>query len=435
MKQDNKKSQINIGLIGLGTIGAGTARVLIEKAESFSWQIGCPLVLKRAADTNPERINVLKGGQAIFSTSAADVLNDPDIDIVVELIGGEHPAVDFMKEALSKGKWVVTANKNVISRHGYDLLKIAQEHSVDIFFSASVGGGIPLIDPLRNQMIANKINTIYAIINGTTNYILTNMAKSEMDLPTALKEAQEQGFAEANPASDVEGEDAAYKIAILATLGFHTRVHPDNVYREGITRLTSRDFRYAQELGYIIKLLAITKEVNNSIEVRVHPTFITSDMLLSKVDGVFNAIQIEGDLIGKTLFYGRGAGAAPTSSNVAGDIIHAAHNIYTGKGPSLGVKFGTPKQIKPVSEIVTRYYIRMNVEDKPGVLAQITRVLGESDISISSVIQKLADEEKQTAEIVIMTHPAKESSVQQALKQMAELPVVKEIGNFIRVES
>ncbi len=435
MRQDNRKSRINVGLIGLGTIGASTARVLIEKEDSLSWQVGCPLVLKKAADTDPARKCVLQGSKTTFVTSAADILNDPEIDIVVELIGGEHPAVDFMKEALSKGKWVVTANKNVISRHGYDLLTIAQEHGVDIFYGASVGGGIPLISPLRNEMIANKITAIYAIINGTTNYILTNMAKGEMDLPTALKQAQAQGYAEANPASDIEGEDAAYKIAILATLGFRTRVHPDDVYREGITKLTSRDFRYAQELGYVIKLLAITKETDNGIEVRVHPTFISSDILLAKVDGVFNAIQIEGDLVGKTLFYGKGAGASPTSSTVVSDITAAANNIITGKLNTPGVKFGAPKRIKPISEIETRYYIRMNVEDKPGVLAQITRVLGDRAISISSVIQKLVEEKTQTAEIVIMTHPARESDMQQALQQMANLPVVREIGNFIRVES
>ena len=434
MKKDSGKNQINVGLIGLGTIGAATARVLIERADTLSWQVGCPVVLKKAADIDPGKKSVLKNSKVVF-TSAAAILNDPEIDIVVELIGGEHPAVDFMKEALTKRKWVVTANKNALSRHGYDLFKIAQEHGVDILFSASVGGGIPLIDPLRNQMVANKITTIYAIINGTTNYILTNMAKGDMDLPSALKEAQAQGYAEADPTSDVEGEDAAYKIAILATLGFHTRVHPDNVYREGITRLTSRDFRYAQELGYVIKLLAITKEINDNVEVRVHPTFINSDILLAKVDGVFNAIQIEGDLIGKTLFYGQGAGPSPTSSNVTGDIIHAAHNIIAGKVTTPGVKFGTPKHIKPISDIETRYYIRMNVEDKSGVLGQITRVLGDRAISISSVIQKLADEKTQTAEIVIMTHPAKESSMQQALQQMADLPVVKEISSFIRVEA
>ena len=434
MKQGSGKSQINVGLIGLGTIGAATAQVLITRADNLSGQIGCPLVLKKAADTDPAKKSVLKNSKTIFTTST-DILNDPEIDIVVELIGGEHPAVDFMKEALGKGKWVVTANKNVISRHGYDLLKIAREHGSDIFFTASVGGGIPLISSLRREIVANKITAIHAIINGTTNYILTNMAKGEMDLATALKEAQTQGFAETNPASDIEGEDAAYKIAILATLAFHTPVHPDNVYREGIMRLTSRDFRYAQELGYVIKLLAIAKETNSGIEVRVHPTLINDDILLAKVDGVFNGIQVEGDLVGKTLFYGRGAGPSPTSSNVVCDVATAAYNIVSGKIATLGVKFGTPQLIKSIADIETRYYIRMNVEDKSGVLAQITRVLGDRAISISSVIQKLADAKTQTAEIVIMTHPAKESSMQQALRQMADLPVVKEIGNFIRVES
>ncbi|MCD6358721.1 MAG: homoserine dehydrogenase, partial [Dehalococcoidia bacterium] len=354
--------------------------------------------------------------------------------IVIELMGGEHPALEYMKEALACGKWVVTANKEVMSKHGYELLSLAREHGVDIFCEASVGGGIPLVATFRNELGANRISSIHAIINGTTNYILTSMAKENMDFASALKQAQEKGYAEPDPTSDIEGKDAAYKLAILATLAFHVGVHPDDIYCEGITHLDWRDFSYAQELGYVIKLLAIAREEDGAIEVRVHPTFIAEDVLLAKVDGVFNAVQIEGDLVGKTLLYGQGAGALPTSSAVVGDVIRAAQNIAMGRSSGPELRLDAGKKLKPISEIETRYYIRMNVVDKPGVLAQITRVLGESSISISSVIQKLSNAEKQTAEIVVMTHPARESEMQCALRQMEELSVVDEISNFIRVE-
>ena len=435
MRPKSDENEIGVGLLGMGVVGGGTAKALVDKKGTLALQVGRPLVLRKVLVRHPSKKRPVELEPGLITTSVDDVLNDPEVNIVVELLGGEYPALEYIKGALSRGKWVVTANKEIMSKHGYQLLTMAQEHGVDIFCEASVGGGIPLIATLRHELTANRISSIHAIINGTTNFILTNMAKENVSFSSALEQAQAMGYAEANPASDIEGEDAAYKLAILATLAFHIGVHPDDIYREGITRLTWRDFRYAQELGYVIKLLAIAKERDDAIEVRVHPTFLAEDVLLAKVDGVFNAVQIEGDLVGKTLFYGKGAGALPTSSAVVADIITAAQNIRMRRGGGPGLRLDATRKIKPFSEIETKYYIRMNVADKPGVLAQITRVLGDLSISISSVIQKLSDEQTQTAEIVIMTHPAKESALQQAIKQMEGLSVVEEISNFIRVES
>jgi homoserine dehydrogenase len=323
----------------------------------------------------------------------------------------------------------------VIAKHGPSLLVLAAKHKVDIRHEASVGGGIPIIGPFKQDLLANKISAIHAIINGTTNYIVTRMAAEEVDFASALKQAQELGYAEADPTNDIEGIDAAYKLAILATLAFRTEIHPDDISREGISRLTSRDFRYARELGYAIKLLAIAKEENHSVQVRVHPAFIPEDLLLAKVDGVFNAIQVEGDLTGRVIFYGRGAGPLPTSSAVVADVIRLAQNIRLGLPPRPQPQLLQPKKVTTISQVTTRYYMRMTVADHPGVLADISKVLGDHLISIATVIQKEADESAQTAEIVIMTHPAQESAVQQALQETQKLTTVQEIGNLIRVEA
>jgi len=432
-----KKQSIGVGLMGLGVIGGQVARVLVDKAEILAEQVGYPLVLRKvkvlavdlarplAKEMNPQ----------LFTTDEDEFFAEPGIDIVVEAIGGESPAFEYLKRAISGGKHVVTSNKEVIAKHGMELLALAQQHKVGLRCEASVGGGIPLIASVQHGLVANKIKGIYAIINGTTNYILTRMARDGVDFSSALSQAQELGYAEANPENDVEGIDAAYKLAILASLAFHSQVQPQDVYREGISRLSSRDFQYAQELGYAIKLLAIAKQDDKSIEGRVHPVFIPEDSLLAKVEGVYNAIQVEGDLVGKVLFFGEGAGAFPTSSAVIADVVSAARDVILGAGSGTVWKLQPSKVIKPMSEVETRYYLRMNVTDRPGVLAQISKVLGDHLISISSVIQKETDSIAQTAEIVIMTHPAKEAAMQQALKELAHLAVVKEISNFIRVEA
>ncbi len=434
---DNPKQSIGIGLMGLGVIGGQVARVLTDKAEILAEQVGCPLILRKVKVLAPDltRPQAMEMDSQLFTTDADEFFAEPEIDIVVEAMGGENPALQYLKRALSAGKRVVTANKEVMAKHGVELLALAQEHNVELRFEASVGGGIPLIAPLQYEFVANKISGIYAIINGTTNYILTRMARDGVDFSSALTRAQELGYAEANPRNDVEGIDATYKLAILSSLAFQSQVRPGDIHCEGISRLSARDFRYARELGFAIKLLAIAKRSNHSIEVRVHPVFIPEDSLLAKVDGVYNAILVEGDLVGQVLFYGQGAGPLPTSSAVISDIVSEARDIVLNVGSRFQVKLDSGALIKPMSEIKTRYYLRLNVADRPGVLAQITKVLGDHQISISSVIQKEADSAAQTAEIVIMTHPAQEKAMQQALEELKHLAVVKEIGNFVRVEA
>ena len=432
-----KKKGIGVGLMGLGVVGGGVARVLAQKAKVLAEQVGCPLVLRKVKVLESDLAKPLAKeiGLKLFTTDGDEFFDEPGVDIVVEAIGGEEPAVDYLKRAITGGRHVVTSNKEVIAKHGVELFALAQRYGVGVHYEASVGGGIPLISPFQHDLVANKISGIYAIINGTTNYILTRMAREGTDFPSALKRAQELGYAEADPRNDIDGIDATYKLAILASLAFHYQVQPQDIHCEGISRMDSRDFKYARELGYAIKLLAIGKQGDNLIEVRVHPVFIPEESLLAKVDGVYNAILVEGDLVGKVLFYGEGAGALPTSSAVIADLVSAAQDILSGGGSRVRWRLEAGKIIKPMAELETRYYLRLNVADQPGVLAQVAKVLGEHLISISSVIQKAADSVAQTAEIVIMTHPAKEAAMQQALAELEHLAVVKEIGNFIRVEA
>jgi homoserine dehydrogenase len=432
-----KKDSIGVGLIGLGVVGGGVASVLSDKAQVLSKQVGCPVLLRKIKVLEQDLAGPLARSMdsQLLTTDADEFFAQPQIDIVVEAMGGEEPALEYLKRAISGGKYVVTSNKEVIAKHGAELLALAQQREVGLRYEASVGGGIPLIAPFQHDLVANRISGVYAIINGTTNYILTQMAAEGTDFPSALAQAQELGYAEANPENDIEGVDATYKLAILASLAFRTQVQPQDIYCEGVSRLGSRDFRYARELGYAIKLLAIAKQADNSVEVRVHPVLIPENSLLAKVDGVYNAVLVDGDLVGKVLFFGEGAGGRPSSSAVVADIVSAAYDIILGVGGQPRWKLEPGKVIKPMSELDTRYYLRMNVADRSGVLAQISKVLGDHLISISSVIQKLADSVVQTAEIVIMTHPAKEAAMQQALGELAQLSVVEEISNFIRVEA
>jgi homoserine dehydrogenase len=409
--------------------------MLQEKAEILAQQVGCPLILRRILVRHPQKRRTTPVEPGLLTTRAQDILADPEIDMVVEVIGGESPALEYISQALREGKHVVTANKEVIAKHGPELLSQAQERGVGLRYEASVGGGIPLVAPFQQDLAGNKISRIQAIINGTTNYILTRMAAEGLDFDLALRQAQELGYAESDPSNDIEGIDAAYKLAILATLAFRSQVRPEDVYHEGIGNLAWRDFRYARELGYAIKLLAIAKERDEAIEARVHPAFVPEDFLLAKVDGVFNAVQVEGDLVGKVIFYGEGAGALPTASAIIADVVELARNICWGASPGPGPRFERDKAIRPMSHILTRYYLRMSVTDSAGVLAQISKALGDHAISISSVIQKEVDERAGTAEIVIMTHPSEERAMKAALGEMKGFEVVKEISSFIRVEA
>lgn len=430
------KKNIGVGLMGLGVVAGQVARVLTDKADELAEKVGCPLVLRKVKvlPQDLSRPQAKQMSSRLFTTDDEEFFREPGIDIVVEAIGGESPALDYLKRAITGGKHVVTSNKELIAKHGMELLALARQHGVGLQYEASVGGGIPLIAPFKHDLVANNISGIFAIINGTTNYILTMMAREGMDFASALKQAQELGYAEANPENDVEGIDANYKLAILASLAFQTQVRPQDIYREGISRLSSRDFRYARELGFAIKLLAIAKQSDDSIEARVHPVFIPADSFLAKVDGVYNCVQVEGDLVGKVLFVGEGAGANPTSSAVVADVVSSARKIVLGIGSISTWKAVSGKSIKTMDEIETQYYVRLNAADRPGVLAQIATVFGKNMISISSAIQPESDSQTQTAEIVIMTHPAREKAMQKALLELERLEVVREISNFIRVE-
>ena len=434
--------KVYVGLMGLGVVGTGVARLLQEKQSGITAQVGSTVEVRRILVRDVERARSLALAEGVLTHDPRSILDDPEISIVIELLGGEHPAFEYIREALSCGKHVITANKEVIAKHGPALLTLAEAKGVAIHYEASVGGGIPLIAPFRESLLANEISAVHAIINGTTNYILTRMARDGMDLPDALAEAQALGYAEPDPSYDIEGTDAAYKLAILASLAFHTHVAPEDVYRDGINRLTARDFRYAAELGYAIKLLAIARRDPQSgsqtampaIQVRVHPAFIPGDRILAKVDGVFNAVEVEGDLTGRIMFYGRGAGSLPTTSAVVADLIGLARDVHRGAVPRTPAGGGSALRVLPMDEVRTRYYVRMSVGDQPGVLAQIAQILGDLQISIASVIQKESDEEAQVAEIMVMTHLALERSMQEALTALAALPAVSEIGTVVRVE-
>ncbi|MBN1374911.1 MAG: homoserine dehydrogenase [Dehalococcoidia bacterium] len=430
-----KKRSINVALLGIGTIGSGVAEVLTRKTKALERQAGSPVTLKMIVEKDVSRHGTSGLDKKLFTNDFKKAVKNKDIDVVIELIGGEHPACDFIKEALENGKHVVTANKEVMAKHGAKLLSIARENHAGLRFEASVGGGIPLIAPFQRDLVANDIQAVYAIVNGTTNYILTRMAQEHIDFEVALKQAQKLGYAEANPANDIGGLDAAYKLGILTSLGFDMAVNFNQIHYEGIAKMKSKDFRYASDFGYAIKLLAIAKRSGNLVEARVHPVLIPAESLLAKVDGVYNAIYVSGDLVGNVLFYGQGAGPSATSSAVIADVINIAQNINSRRSNAPRFIPEKTSGIKAMADIQTRYYFRMNVVDRAGVLAQIAAIMGEHSISISSVIQQESDPSTKTAEIVIMTHPAIEKAVQKAMKIINKLDVVKEISNFIRVEA
>ena len=427
-------AEIGVGLMGLGVVGGGVARALLHSSEAVQRKVGGPIKLKKVLvrDTGKPRVGSVPPG--LLTTDPWDILAAPELQVLVEVIGGESPACRYIEEALSRGKHVVTANKEVMAKHGPELIALSAKNKVNLLFEASVGAGIPIIGPLTRDLLANDIRSIRAIINGTTNYILTRMARDRVDFHGALIEAQDRGYAEADPSNDIDGTDAAYKLAVLATLAFHTRVHASDVYREGISRLEPQDFRYAHELGYAIKLLATAMQTGEgTVQVRVHPSLVPQDHMLAKVDGVFNAIEVEGDLMGRVLFHGMGAGRESTTSAVIGDVVEIGRKIVSGSEPLRATEFGRPLGIEPISSLISKYYLRLNVADRAGVLAQITRVLGDLNISIASVIQKDTNPVTQSAELVVTTHPAREDAMQESLDRMRRLQEVREINNLVRV--
>jgi len=427
------RSSVGIVLLGLGTVGSGVARALVERSDTYSGRVGARLELRKVLVRNVSAERAFMPDRSLITADPEEAFAT-DCDIVVEVMGGETPARDYIERSLKKGRWVVTGNKEVMAKHGPELLAMATAGGCDILYEASVGGGIPIVSPLKRDLSANQIHSLRAIINGTTNYMLTRMSREGADFGEALKSAQELGYAEADPTNDVEGYDAAYKLAILSSLAFHSHVRPEDIYREGITNLTPRDFRYAAELGYAIKLLAIGRADADGIQVRVHPALVPADELLANVDGALNAVQVEGDLVGRVLFQGAGAGSLPTTSAVMADVLDAARSIVLESRPSPW-RYTADMPMKPMSDLSTRYYIRVEVADQPGVLAGIARACGDNGVSIASVIQKETDDEAQSAELVIVTHVARESAVQASLAQIKALTgEVRNVGAVLRVE-
>jgi len=426
------KKQINIGLLGLGTVGSGVVQVLQQNGAKKKKKVGCPLNISKilVRDINKRRDEAVA---PLLTTDAAAIINDPDIDIVVEVIGGEYPAKDYIVQALQAGKHVVTANKDVIAKHGKELFAVAAANRRDLLFEGSVGGGIPIIRPLKQCLAANNITKVMGIVNGTTNYMLTRMTKERMEFAEALAQAQALGYAEADPSSDVGGLDAARKLAILASIAFNSRVSLDDVYIEGIEKVSLRDIEYAHELGYVIKLLAIAKHDHNGISVRVHPAFIPATHPLASVNDVYNAIYIQGDAVGETMFYGQGAGKLPTASAVVGDIIDVARDIQHNVSSRILCTCYNEIPICSIDQVESPYYIRLIVEDKPGVLAAIAGAFGAQQVSLHSVIQKRRI--GKNSEIVLITYRVADASLRLAINTLAGMSVVCAIRSIIRVEA
>jgi len=429
-------ASIGVGLLGLGTIGSGVVKLLRENNSQIEQRLGRRVEIKKILERDPEKLAALKLSSEMLAKNFDEILNDPAIQIVIELLGGIEPSRTYIREALLKGKHVVTANKDVISAHGKELFEAAAEGKADLYFEASVGGGIPVLHALKENLIANKIQEVIGIVNGTTNYILTRMHDEHVEFEQVLQEAQRAGYAEADPSSDIEGFDAARKIAILASIAFNTRVTPDDVFVEGITRITPEDINYARELGYVIKLLAIAKDLNGEIEVRVHPAFLPKEHPLSAVQGVFNAVYVYGNAVGETMFYGQGAGQMPTASAVVGDLMEIVRNLETNSTGRFPCTCYLEKEILPIGQIQTKYYLRLIVKDKPGVLASIAGVMGNHQVGLASVIQKrtLVVNEERMAEIVLITHEVLEQDIRDALAVLRGLSIVGSIENVIRVE-
>jgi len=425
---------IYVGILGYGKIGTGTYKTLLDNQDSIDRKVGRPIRVKRLVDVNWEAPRPVQFPipAEMKSTNADDVLADPEIRIVVECIGGAKPALDYVLRALRSGKNVVTSNKELIARHGKELFDAAAQRRLDLMFEGSVGGGIPIIRPLKSCLAGNRIQRVMGIVNGTTNFILTRMAQEKAEFREALAEATRLGYAEPDPTNDIEGFDAAFKLAILASIAFETRVRVEDIYREGIAKLAARDMEFAAQLGYSVKLLAIGAQVEGGLELRVHPTFLPRDHPLAAVSGPFNAIFVRGSSVGEVMFYGQGAGMMPTGSAMVGDIIDVARNIEHGSTGRVACTCFEEKPARPIEELATRYYLRLQVADRPGVLAAIATVFGEEGVSLASVLQM--DASGESAEIVWLTHKTQERQLQRSLKRLRDLPEVHEISACIRAE-
>ena len=430
------KKSINVGIIGFGTVGAGSARILTENADIIKRRLGAPVVLRKISDLDIKRDRGIKLGQVKLTTDAKDIIGDPDIDVVVELIGGYRPSKEFILEAIRNRTAVVTANKALLAVHGEEIYSAAEKAGVTVGYEASVAGGIPILAAIKSGLAANNIKSIYGIVNGTCNYILTLMTSAGRKFDEVLKEAQTKGYAEADPTFDIEGIDSAHKLAVLTMLAFGTPVKFDDIYTEGISKITPLDIDFARDLGYKIKLLAITKMTNGEIEARVHPTMLPESYPLSTVDGVFNALSVVGDAVGSTMFYGRGAGDMPTGSAVVSDIMNIGRDILAGckdRSPVTAFRERKPLKIRKMDDITSCYYLRFSALDKPGVMSRITGVLGKNNISISSMIQK-GRKVDEAVPVVMMSHEAIERDVRKALAEINTMDCVAGSTVVIRVE-
>jgi len=430
---------INVGLLGLGTVGGGTFTVLRRNAGEITRRAGREIRIRMAADRDLEMARKLVGPELEITADAMEVVNNPDIDIVVELIGGTTLAKELILKAIANGKHVVTANKALLALHGNEIFQAAQAKGVMVAFEAAVAGGIPIIKALREGLTANRIEWIAGIINGTTNFILTEMRDKGLAFDTVLKQAQELGYAEADPTFDIEGVDAAHKLTIMAAIGFGIPMQFDKAYTEGIGKLTKEDIAYAEQLGYRIKLLGITKRTDQGIELRVHPTLIPAKRLIANVEGVMNAVLVKGDAVGATMYYGRGAGAEPTASAVVADLVDVTRMLTSdpeNRVPHLAFQPDALSDVPvlPIDEVRTSYYLRLRVFDKPGVLADVTRILADLGISIDAMIQKEPSEGEEQADVILLTHETVEKYINQAIAKIEVLPSISGKVTRIRLE-
>ncbi len=430
--------KVNVGLLGLGTVGGGVAQLLLQEKQRLSDYLGAELVLAKAVDLRPELAAEAGLAPDLFSSDASEILADPEIDIVVEMIGGLDPARGFILEAISQGKQVATANKALLASHGAEVFEAARRQKVGVAFEASVGGGIPLVRSLRDSLAANQINSCLGILNGTCNFILSRMTAQGEPFAQVLAQAQAKGYAEADPYMDVEGYDTAHKLAIVAALVTGSQPKLEDIPTEGISQITPLDIQLAGEFGFRVKLLAILNNAGNgAVEARVHPALVAEDHLLASVQGPFNALHIDGDWVGQVLLHGRGAGREPTASAMVGDVLDLARDVITGcpgRVPPLGTarQGGGVLELAPLANAMCRYYFRFTAQDRPGVLARISRVLGDNDISIQAVIQK-GRRDIGPVPIVMLTHRAQEAAVKRALNEIDSLEMIAEPTMLIRV--
>lgn len=436
-----RKDPIRLGLLGCGTVGGGVLRLLSDNARYFGERLGVPLEVRRVLVRDLEKERVAECDRRLLTAVAGDVIEDPEIDVVVEVLGGEEPAGKLVERAIASGKGVVTANKMLLAHRGPALVEAAIERRVDLAFEGAVGGGIPIIRTLREGFASDWVESLVAIINGTCNYVLTKMREGH-GLAEAIADAQRKGYAEADPSLDVDGHDAAHKLVVLAMLAFGARVEPNAVSTEGIRGLEAIDHRFAERFGYVIKHLAVGRDLGDAIELRVHPAFVPKTSMLANVSGVLNAVLLEGRALGPSLVYGRGAGDLPTAVSVVSDILDVARSILAGvPGMQTRAIAITPRAVLPMSEVTSRYYLRFRVEDRPGVMSRLAGALGDAGVSIEQIVQEGKDEEGTTAslvggpvDVVLITHRAREGSIRSALAAIAKEPFAAAPARLVRIE-